>query len=91
MDPASAPPLGGYPTLRGMFALCVACMPRTARTNWVQLGLPKDTTTCDQLIRPGTRSIAESGAVRQDLRSKINSATTSSAQAINHIQAWRSA
>ena len=40
-------------------------------------------TARDQLIRPGTRSIADSGAVRQDLRSKINRATTSSVQAIN--------
>ncbi|HEX6758644.1 MAG TPA: hypothetical protein VF086_09590 [Propionibacteriaceae bacterium] len=35
----------------------------------------------DQLIRPGTRSIADSGAVRQDLRSKINRARASSVQA----------
>jgi len=45
----------------------------------------------DQLIRPGTRSIADSGAVRHDLRSKINRATTSSAHAINHIKSSRSA
>ena len=38
-------------------------------------------TARDQLIRPGTRSIADSGAVRQDFRSKINSATASAAQA----------
>ena len=34
-------------------------------------------TARDQLIRPGTRSMADSGAVRQDLRSKINRATGS--------------
>ena len=39
---------------------------------------------------PGTRSIADSGAVRQDLRSKINRATTSNVQAINELHSVRS-
>jgi len=37
-----------------------------------------------------TRSMADSGAVRQDLRSKINRATTSRAHEINQIQVVRS-
>jgi hypothetical protein len=64
----------------------LSCILQTARP-----GEADARTAHDQLIRPGTRSIADSGAVRHDLRSKINRATTSSAHAINHIKSSRSA
>jgi hypothetical protein len=56
-------------------------LPRLSRRRW---------TAHDQLIRPGTRSIADSGAVRQNFRSKINRATTSNVQAINTLHCARS-
>ena len=44
-------------------------------------------TARDQLMRPDTRSSADSGAVRQDLRSKINRPATSNVQAISALHA----
>jgi hypothetical protein len=44
----------------------------------------------DQLIRPDTPSIADSGTVRQNFRSKINGAITESVQEMSQIQVSRS-
>jgi hypothetical protein len=52
------------------------------RSSSIRCCVYQEAGSADQLIRPDTRSIADSGAVRQDLRSKINRVRASSVHAI---------